>query len=591
MNKTSIFYFSLAAIAIGSLASCQDYDPLNEDELQAATYKNEFIKAFGSIDPNHDWGFGESLQSKQTRAVNVNSNEWESIYNYVVPGGIAKSAEEYDNNGGSWTSSDVTVDERRYVYWWFSTHRNPTKLDVNWNSYFLQNVWGQPEHSRKYVEYAQYTKDNVAQDYSGIYFGMDFIWGGTGEHCEHINDFNAGGATKEQIMYVYNTDTKDFSYNSSYATNETRYHRYTLQYINGKYYLAFDCEAHKCGNPSTCTHDIDCYKLGYDEQANKVEGGQKCKHGAGDPCLIADGFYNDWILKLGAGIRKKGADYTKRVMCEDLGGTFDFDFDDIVFDVSPAPDNGLEITLQAAGGTLPVYLCQIDEDHEVHKMLGLNKLEPINVELNGHSRPVSVLYLTSDQADALGIGFTVVSVPYTEHNNNGTLGGSNSKNVRIYHAQDVPIYVKVTSNSAVDIDSETEEIKRLSVYTGEAPDKFGCKNSTKWMIERKHIKDGYTSFENWVKAATTEWESTIGDEDLLYPFSGSGTTQNGVYRPNEFIDGTPSHSEAVVAWSTLCQEIDWNNWLNKAQGNKTDLSQELGVFFEDQRPQHLPSAQ
>ena len=555
MKKLISIFLSGLAIASTTLSfqSCADeYDPAivtRADQLKI-NYDEAFVKEFGEPDPNHNWGF-DYKPNAVTRATNTNSNEWESIYQLVVPGGIAKTTDEYNRNGHSWTSSDVTVEEREYVYWWFSTHKNPTPIYVNWSNYFVQNVWGQPEHSRNYIKYGQYASENISKNYPGTTYGMDKLMvnkTATPTDMEDIENFNAGGTAKEQVMYKYNSTTENFSYQNSYDSN--RYSRWTLQYINGNYYLAFDYEYDK-GN------------------------GEK---------LEADGYYNDWILKLTPGVRESGAKYTRRVMCEDLGGAYDFDFDDVVFDVSTAPENGLDITIQAAGGTLPVYICYPNANYEIHKLFGMNELTPINVELNGTKRPVVALHLTAAEADALNIGYTSENVAYLEN------GESKNKDVRVYRAQDVPIYVKNGGNDA-------KELTNLSIYNGTAPDKFGCKNSTKWVLETHHIKNAYKKFESWVNDQTTLWELPAFDGDTgvdasqvnnseLYPSSGSGEDYNGVYRPNDYLD-VDRHPEAIQAWSTLCQEIDWRNWSTKT---KSDVSepQTTGDFFAGQRPQYFP---
>lgn len=61
-----------------------------------------------------------------------------------------------------------------------------------------------------------------------------------------------------------------------------------------------------------------------------------------------------------------------RVIAEDLTASSgnDFDFNDVVFDVELASNNKVNITLRAAGGTLPLYIGQGDEAVEVHEKFG-----------------------------------------------------------------------------------------------------------------------------------------------------------------------------------------------------------------------------
>ena len=80
---------------------------------------------------------------------------------------------------------------------------------------------------------------------------------------------------------------------------------------------------------------------------------------------VADGYYSDWIVTLTEGKRQGYTPPTPppttgkiRVIAEDLTATTgnDFDFNDIVFDVTYGEANVASITVQAAGGTLPLRI-------------------------------------------------------------------------------------------------------------------------------------------------------------------------------------------------------------------------------------------
>ena len=47
-------YLLLAGVA-ALMASCQDYEPANEQMTKEAAYNYEFERQFGPVDPNHDW--------------------------------------------------------------------------------------------------------------------------------------------------------------------------------------------------------------------------------------------------------------------------------------------------------------------------------------------------------------------------------------------------------------------------------------------------------------------------------------------------------------------------------------------------------
>ena len=66
-----------------------------------------------------------------------------------------------------------------------------------------------------------------------------------------------------------------------------------------------------------------------------------------------------------------------RILAEDMGDTDNFSFNKVVFDVEFLSDSEALITLQAAGGVIPI--CIGDEDHEAHKLFGHHETESVNV--------------------------------------------------------------------------------------------------------------------------------------------------------------------------------------------------------------------
>ena len=91
--------------------------------------------------------------------------------------------------------------------------------------------------------------------------------------------------------------------------------------------------------------------------------------------------YNDFIFVMEGKqehIIKKPVEYIYAV--EDLGGTGDFDFNDIVFSVSHVSGQPhANVKLLAAGGTLPAYICFKDKSYgEVHEMFKVETTEMVN---------------------------------------------------------------------------------------------------------------------------------------------------------------------------------------------------------------------
>lgn len=572
--RTSFSKLSLLALPLAVLTACQDYEPFSEAEVAKSVYDRNynqaFVEAFGEIDPEQNWGFEPmpigGVDYDGTRAVNTNSNEWESVFHYVVPGPRGGETTENGHPWG-WAAGDVTNYERAYVYWWFSTHQWPKSLVVNWNNFFIENVWGQPEHSKTKLENSGSfngqdlgmdqleilkltgTKSAPSPSDPGSYinsFNLAKTYKFANEYpnYEHINDFNSGGGAKEQVMYVYDVSTLDFAYLASQQDDDKYHNNWTIQRINGNYYLAFDYWHAKT---SEASHYVE-----------------------------ADGYYNDWILKLSNGEHQDDY-YTRRIMCEDLGNTFDWDWNDVVFDVTTFTLNSkyyAMITLQAAGGTMPIYVG--DTHHEAHALFGVSTSTPVNVAAPGNAQRPAVVYtieLTNDQ-----------------------LFERDGKKYCL--AEKIPVYVGSTLDPT--------KLVTLDAEKGKAPQKFACSSSTYWMKERTHIDRGH-KFTDWVGQRTetnqVEWvqmEDTYmrhysesnplsdAEKDVLYEDLGKPSAIS--YYPVDGNSYSSGASDTFVPWRDLWNTMVSNHGLEDTEFTapriwaKTDNGQDVGRSFISQAP-------
>lgn len=160
-----------------------------------------------------------------------------------------------------------------------------------------------------------------------------------------------------------------------------------------------------------------------------------------------DGYYTDWIVTLTEAIKptKKTVAEEGRIICEDLGTSDDFDFNDIVFDATIYTDGTCDITILAAGGTLDITVAGEDIHSHTGKM---------TTKCN-YALPTKTGYS---------------------------------------HLIDIPIVV-TTTNSAGEITSY-----ELHCKAGAAPQKICVPKTYKWCTERTHIDDAYPEFKEWVKA-------------------------------------------------------------------------------------------
>lgn len=163
-----------------------------------------------------------------------------------------------------------------------------------------------------------------------------------------------------------------------------------------------------------------------------------------------------------------------RVMAEDLSANqaSDFDFNDVVFDVERVDDGHAKITLQAAGGTLPLRINSTDGEGgwEVHAEFGV----PVNTMVNTNA---NLKGLPNAKCDPVVLS-TNFSGDFSEANFAETV-----RNIRV-EVYKSKMWMPLTANRGV------------------ACCKFAVKDKKQWVNERQNI-DGIYTFSEWVKGFTT----------------------------------------------------------------------------------------
>lgn len=336
---------------------------------------------------------------------------------------------------------DVTDEEIEYVSWWFRTHPDITSETPPFTEYFVQDIsqdfdresypdgnWINVVNGERQVPVLYVKNDGTEQweNPSGINYGMDYFSVQTKEqdgsyYWEHNNNLNKQKANPmAEYAPATATDT------TALTTSTTHYPNRTLKYWTSQgvsqnaqtgqatykdgtgyttsfsYHNSNDNIDHKnyvlvhlqFYGPRTGNW-YDGWYLGFDYELDKVEPvGNNGDDGFKYQTIEPDGYYSNWILKLSPGNPEfyNGPDervrsLKRRVMCEDLGTTDDFDFNDLVFDVEytreemkvdgewvPKNSDGkwtATITLQASGGTLPIFIQNFDgTEYNVHEYMG-----------------------------------------------------------------------------------------------------------------------------------------------------------------------------------------------------------------------------
>ena len=162
---------------------------------------------------------------------------------------------------------------------------------------------------------------------------------------------------------------------------------------------------------------------------------------------------------------KKKIEYAVRIICEDLGASDDFDFNDVVFDAL-MKDGKTYIKVLAAGGTLPLTVA----GKEVHQIFGVSTSTMVNTQSGAH-------YATKTDAQEF-----VVDQVWTSY-------------------KDIPVKVSTDANAMTE-----ESMVTLKAEKGAAPQKIAVDTNFEWCDERQQIETKYTNFKEYVQKSGTRWQ-------------------------------------------------------------------------------------
>lgn len=434
MRAINFIFISLFSLLFVCSCTKHDFDTYIPSQAKEHQYAKAFEQTFGNIASDQTWGF--SQPKAYTRSAMPNSNEWGT------------------NNGAGYlnfpTPANITDEEREAVLAVFNQKGKETyESIIDVDSFFVQQVYCGPNGNKMNelattVDYKRERKVICWWPYQD-----ELIETLCEPYDDIINNFNNGkynGNVEQGCMLMYNSSTKlDFSFKTSQSGGERIYGHWRMEKINGNYYIGFDHEAWR------------------QAPANANEEDKR------------DYIYNDWIIKIVPGLGYSEEDKIKetgRIICEDLGGIGDFDFNDAVFDATIYESGKTIITLQAAGGTLPLTVAGI----EVHEAFGVSTKDMVNT----------------------GVG--IVKDAYT-------FEASEKYNSLI----EIPIIVMHNAN-ATNMERYTIELK---AEIGKAPQKICVPTSFEWPKEYKSIEDAYPGFKNWVNTGD-KWYNENPNYALIY---------------------------------------------------------------------------
>ena len=285
--------------------------------------------------------------------------------------------------------------------------------------------------------------------------------------AEHFYNFNGSNFSSGSggMMLIYDSNTKNFAFHNSWMANSTAatmWDHFRLVELHGNYYVGFDFES----------------------------------IGEYDKNIPRDHIYNDWIVKIipGEGTIENPGHKWHRIMCEDLGSTDDYDFNDLVYDVYFTGTNDqytAHIKVLASGGTLPIYVGthtgdpkreahQLLQDGNAQKLNGGKLYQPVNVSAGVTADPVEFEFEMKDASGnwlkgAAGTDPDYIPILVTSTDPSRLASGKNTFVLPTVKADPVPQKICIDGNL---IDA----------------------TKVRWMKERKQIESTYTLFDKWVGA-------------------------------------------------------------------------------------------
>lgn len=404
--------------------SCQEQDFASDfgfessDDLRAAIASEKVAKELTKnlgYEVNHkadQFGFdvaAKALQIAQTRAATRASglSDVPAVYKSDGPN-IAIIDKEYG------LAKNITDAEHREVFAWFSSHKvewanTPTYVTGLTSTRQIKGgngVYGTAKlitdspYINQYGSLTHYNINQLGDATVGSAVHFNYAWiqlVALDEECnDEINEDKSqrrnGGTDSFNELGLY--DGSEWKHCNDFNAKEgwgygrqdgTWYYNMTGKYYpqNGVFFNNIDCSqitAHS--NQDSQFHDKwiivtlkgDDYEgtyLGFDFEAGGQNANQR---------YAANGICNDWIIKITPATTDISKFENYRIMCEDLGASFDVDYNDLVLDVEwdglfEGNVLGLfptiKIKVVSACGSLPISIWYNgDYKGEVHEQLG-----------------------------------------------------------------------------------------------------------------------------------------------------------------------------------------------------------------------------
>lgn len=571
---------AMALLAGFYLTSCThddiEYSSLYEEKTQS--YDKVFKELYGTIDPNHDWGF-KSLGSAYsgtralTRGEDINGNIW--YQNWERPVNV----------------TDQEMDPDGKVVRYFKEVRGENEITITWDNYWVQQVY---QSNNEYTAadnlntYIASQKMNHLMCYdhnaAGGYHSYNFNAGNnTTTFVDEGNGYEYIGTTLMKDMGSYSGTNAQFGYHNSVdSKNHFEYFIVAGETIDpndpllaGHYYVGFDfsCTGSNPNMQVERDHKYDDWIVRISPATRKTSTGPQ---GGGGETTTSKKYKADQHKILARG----------RVFVEDLfkASREDIDFNDAVFDAiiwevtrwtvtvdengtktyerdeTPAKDI-VEISLLAAGGTIPLKIAdgKFGEVHEVfanaNSGLGISGVTMVNTRGN--------------YSEAYGSYVNGVTPVYGKFDYTKELANKNPEDITLNDIQVAAFWksndytaAAILNNGGTQFDEAGNIIKQT-----DAPHMLCAPIGTRWATERKNIMEGYPGFRDYVNNSEMNeskvWKSATSEssfnlyEDNPSPLKYGSEDEGFVYYDNieEIIESlippiylsSNNYSEAIPA--------------------------------------------
>ncbi len=389
-----------------------------------------------------------------------------SCFGYHDTGSSNESDDKPNHNDRMALVSAATIDA------WADAHNSPGDPVVDkWNRSFMGFDLALKEGDKIFTDEIQTYTSGLNMGYDGVYFGDDNI-----VRWVEVDPTHAADATHPYGNYDKTTPAGFENVMKDAEGNPLKILSAKTNFYSGDLKKIDDSFLRKDNNGVL----LNMKKVNEEliSQGYYPVSGSAFKDWV-KPMPSYDNYYSDWIVTLTEAQRipqetvvvNSSADI--RVIAEDLSITdvddegraakSDLDFNDVVFDVEWI-SGGAKITLQAAGGTLPLVVGVVPNpnneaswtDYEVHGRFGV----AVNTIVNTNHR-------------------LSISKPTVTFTLNGDFGEDASK---------IPVYVR-----------KGGQWYELTAAKGQPASKIGVAPSFQWVPERMGISEKYPNFSSWVQ--------------------------------------------------------------------------------------------